>query len=192
MKIGILALQGAFIEHQQMLEELRVTHFLIRNLEDFLQPMDGIILPGGESTAILKMLYDLQIFEPLKSRILSGFPVFGTCAGLILLAKNVSNDSRRGFQTMDITIKRNAYGRQLSSFKTIGNFESIGHVPMTFIRAPLVESNQVDVHVLAQVDGGIVAVRQGNQLGTTFHPELDDDLRIHQYFLEIVSHYMNK
>ena len=183
--IGILALQGAFLEHGQMLEGLGVEHFEIRQLDDLNRPMDGLILPGGESTAMGKLMDCLDMLQPLRERIAGGLPVFGTCAGMILLAKDLGDEPRRFLQTMDIRVLRNAYGRQLGSFFTRGTFAGMEDVPMTFIRAPYIEHvTAPDVEVLATVDGHIVAARQRNMLATSFHPELNDDPRIHRWFLE--------
>lgn len=176
MRVAVLALQGAFAEHQQMLRKLGVESFLVRNLDDWQQSKDGLIIPGGESTAMTRIIRDESLFEPIRQAILDGLPVFGTCAGLIML-------DGQHLATMDITVKRNAYGRQLGSFRTIAPFLGIGEVPMTFIRAPYIEQVGEGVEVLAEVDGHIVAARQGRQLVTAFHPELDEDLRIHQLFL---------
>lgn len=186
MKVAVLALQGAFIEHRQMLQKLNVDSFEIRQRPDADQPFDALIIPGGESTTQGKLLRELDLYMPLKERIEKGMPVFGTCAGMILLAKNLSNDERRHFATMDITVRRNAYGRQLGSFYTESEFKGIGSVPMTFIRAPYIEKVGDEVEVLAQVDGNIVAARQGNQLVTSFHPELNTDTRIHEYFVNMI------
>ncbi len=186
MRIGILALQGAFIEHASVLERLGVQHFEIRQKKDLLQSFDGLILPGGESTVMRKLLLDLGLFQPLSEQIQQGLPVFGTCAGLILLAKEVEGGNRC-FGTMDIAVKRNAYGRQLGSFYTEAVCKGIGTVPMTFIRAPYISSVSSDAEVLAVVDGKIVAARQKNQLVTAFHPELCSDLSVHRYFLDMVK-----
>ena len=183
--IGILALQGAFLEHGQMLEGLGVEHFEIRQSDDLNRPMDGIILPGGESTAMGKLMDCLDMLQPLRKRIAGGLPVFGTCAGMILLAKDLGDEPRRFLQTMDIRVLRNAYGRQLGSFFTRGTFAGMEDAPMTFIRAPYIEQvTAPDVEVLATVDGHIVAARQRNMLATSFHPELNDDPRIHRWFIE--------
>lgn len=187
MRIGILALQGAFVEHAAMLDRLGAEHFEIRQRRDLDQPFDGLILPGGESTTMGKLLRDLGLFQPLKERIQNGLPVFGTCAGLILLAKTVDGGAPC-FGTMDIAVKRNAYGRQLGSFYTEETVKGIGQVPMTFIRAPYIAAVSEGADVLATVDGKIVAARQRNQLVTAFHPELGDDLCVHRYFLEIATH----
>lgn len=188
-RIGVLALQGAFAEHFQVLKQLGAEAFEIRKKSDLNNiPMDGIILPGGESTVIGKLLKELDMFDTLQSRIREGLPVLGTCAGLILLAKEISNDDNRYLGTMDITVKRNAYGRQLGSFYTIGNIDGIGEVPMTFIRAPYIErvDDQKGVQILGKVDGNIVAARQNNMLVTAFHPELTKDVSVHDYFLQLI------
>lgn len=186
MNIGILAVQGAFIEHEQMLSRLGASCFEIRQKSDLSRPMEGLIIPGGESTVQGKLLRDLGMFEPLKEKIEKGLPVFGTCAGLLLLAKEIKNDTRRHFATMDMAAVRNAYGRQLGSFFARAEFDGLGTVPMTFIRAPYIESVGEGVQVLSVVEGRIVAARQGSQLATAFHPELCGDMRVHRYFLEMV------
>lgn len=188
MRIAVLALQGAFIEHEQMLERLGVSSVEIRQKRDLERPYDGLIIPGGESTVQGKLMHELGLFEPIKKQIENGLPVFGTCAGLLLLAKKIENDDRRHLATMDITAVRNAYGRQLGSFYTESNFKGIGKIPMTFIRAPYMDSVSDHVEVLATVDGKIVAARQDNQFVTAFHPELNNDLSVHKYFLNMVSH----
>lgn len=188
-RVAILALQGAFAEHQQMLQRLGAETVLIRNLEDWNRflpvggdgvGMSGLIIPGGESTAMMRIIRDEALFEPVREAILSGMPVFGTCAGLIMLDGG-------HLDTMDIKVRRNAYGRQLGSFHTVSEFRGIGPVPMTFIRAPYIESVSDGVEVLSVVDGHIVAAQQGNQLVTAFHPELDGDTRIHEYFLYMMG-----
>ena len=184
IKIGVLAVQGAFAEHRQILEKLGVETFEIRQLRDLEQDFDGLILPGGESTVQGKLLHDLGLFEPLRERIENGLPTLGTCAGLILLAEKLSNDGHTYFATTPVTVERNAYGRQLGSFYTEENFEGIGKIPMTFIRAPLIQRASQDVQILATVQNQIVAVRYKNQLAISFHPELNSDLRVHQYFVE--------
>ena len=187
--VAILALQGAFIEHEHVLDRLGVDHFEIRQRSDLERPFDALIIPGGESTVIGKLLKDLGILSPLRNRIEKGLPVFGTCAGLIVLSKNVIGGVP-SLATMDITVKRNAYGRQLGSFYTEDGFDGIGKIPMTFIRAPYIDSVGKDVEVLSEVDGRIVAARQGKQLVTAFHPELTEDLSVHRYFLEEVAELM--
>ncbi len=188
-KIGVLAVQGAFAEHRQILEELGAETFEIRQLRDLEQHFDGLVLPGGESTVQGKLLHDLGLFEPLKNLIKKGLPTFGTCAGLILLANKLSNDSHTYFGTLPATVERNAYGRQLGSFYVEENFEGIGKIPMTFIRAPLIQKVAEGVQILATVNDQIVAVRYKNQLAISFHPELNEDLRVHKYFLEMLPHF---
>lgn len=191
MKIGILAVQGAFIEHKHMLDKLNIESFEIRHKKDLEQEMDGLILPGGESTVIGKLVKELELYVTLKQKIEAGLPVLGTCAGLILLAEHISNDERNYFGTLPITVKRNAYGRQLGSFQTIEEVKNIGRIPMTFIRAPYVEVIHKDVEILAKIDGAIVAVQYKNQLGVAFHPELTEDISLHKYFIGIVENACN-
>ncbi len=181
--VGILAVQGAFAEHECTLHALGVRHFQIRQKRDLKRPMDALILPGGESTVMGKLLYELDLFEEIRRRILDGLPVMGTCAGLILLAREVEGHSAY-LGTMDIRVKRNAYGRQLGSFYTEQDFKGVGPVPMPFIRAPYITKVMGQGEILAKADGKIVAARQGYQLAMAFHPEVSGDLRIHQYFLE--------
>ena len=176
MRIAILALPGAFAEHEQMLSRLGVESFLVRKLADWDQPKDGLIIPGGESTAMMRIIRDLGLYEPVKRDIEAGLPVFGTCAGLIML-------DGAHLATMDIKVRRNAYGRQLGSFVTKAEMSHIGETEMVFIRAPYIEEVGEGVEVLSTVDGHIVAARQGKQLVTAFHPELTDDTSIHQYFI---------
>lgn len=185
MRIAVMALQGAFIEHERRLEALGAETFEVRQQADWSQPKDGLVLPGGESTTQLKLLADLGLLEPVRRDILAGLPVFGTCAGLILLAKDVEGEEFDRLSTMDIRVRRNAYGRQLGSFATEQEFKGVGRVPMTFIRAPYIESVSGEAQALAVVNGHIVAARQGSQLVTAFHPELNDDPAIHRYFLSI-------
>ena len=192
MVIAILALQGAFIEHEMILKKLNVDYFEIRKKEDLNKPMDGLIIPGGESTTIGKLLLDLDIFDILKNKIINGLPVFGTCAGMILLAKKIDNQEQTYFATMDIEVMRNAYGRQLGSFYTLGKFDNMENIKMTFIRAPYVKQVFNDAKVLSIIDNHIVAVRQGNQLAISFHPELTDEIRIHQYFINMIEENIKK
>lgn len=187
MKIGVFALQGAFIEHENCLKKLGAEVVEIRKLSHFSDDLDGLVLPGGESTVQGKLLREEGFYEPLKAAIENGKPVFGTCAGMILLAKKIADDTTVHLGVLDAVVKRNAYGRQLGSFKTEENFEGIGKVPMTFIRAPYFESVGKPVTVLATVDGNIVAARQNNILAISFHPELGNDLRVHEYFLNMIK-----
>ncbi len=187
MRIAVLALQGAFIEHEQMLSRLGISTMEIRQKQDLKQPFDGLIIPGGESTVQGKLMRELGLYEPLKGMITAGLPVFGTCAGLLLLAKNIQNDTRVHFATMDIKAVRNAYGRQLGSFYTEAEFRGIGTIPMTFIRAPYIEAVFGEAQSLATVNNHIVAARQNNQLVTAFHPELNDNPAVHQYFIDMIK-----
>ena len=181
MRIAILSLQGAFAEHEAMLRQLGAEPFEVRKLSDWQQPKDGLIIPGGESTTQMKLLRELGLADVVKDAINEGLPVFGTCAGLIML-------SQSHLATMDIEAQRNAYGRQLGSFSTVHEVAEIGKdIPMTFIRAPFINRVYGKARELATVDGRVVAARQDNQLVTAFHPELTNDLRIHDYFLSIVG-----
>ena len=188
-KIGILALQGAFAEHEQVLKALDVETVQIRNQQDWEThaDLDGLILPGGASTVMGKLLHDLDLFEPIKTKINAGLPVFGTCAGLILLAKTIVGDQTKHLASMDINVARNAYGRQLGSFVTNADFKGIGEIPMVFIRGPIIETIGPEVEILAQVNGAIVAAKEKHMLVTSFHPELTGDTRVHTYFLEMIS-----
>ena len=188
MKIGILALQGAFAEHAKVLDKLGVTSVEIRNLEDFQQyqsDLSGLILPGGESTTMGKLLRDQNMLIPLRGAILNDLPVFGTCAGLILLAKKITSQEESHLATMDIVVERNAYGRQLGSFYTEAECKGVGQIPMTFIRGPIISSVGEGVEILATVDDQIVAAQEKNMLVTSFHPELTDDVGLHQYFINM-------
>lgn len=188
MKIGILALQGAFAEHERVLERLGVENVELRNLEDFQKyqkELSGLILPGGESTTMGKLLRDQDMLLPIREAILSGLPVFGTCAGLILLSKEIASQDESHLGTMDMVVERNAYGRQLGSFYTEAECKGVGKIPMTFIRGPIISSVGEDVEILAIVDNQIVAAQEKNMLVTSFHPELNDDIRLHQYFINM-------
>lgn len=186
MKIAVLALQGAFLEHEKAFSALGIQTATIRKLADFSGSFDGIVLPGGESTAQGKLLRESGLFEPIKTAIEGGMPAFGTCAGLILLAKEITNDENSYFGALDVSVRRNAYGRQLGSFRTELFFEGIGRFPAVFIRAPYIE-RAGRAEVLASFDGKIVAVREKKVLGTAFHPELTEDLRVHRYFVEMIG-----
>lgn len=186
MKIGVFALQGAFREHCRMLEMLGAECVEIRRKSSFLRDLGGIILPGGESTVQGKLMREEGLIEPVRDAIGEGMPVFGTCAGLILLAKKISNDDRSYIGSLDATVRRNAYGRQTGSFKAELDFDGVGRYPAVFIRGPVVDSVGSGVNVLAKAGDDIVAVRQKNILGLSFHPELTDDVRIHEYFLKMI------
>ena len=184
MKIGVLALQGAFIEHEKKLIECGAEAFEIRQRNDIERSFDGLILPGGESTVMGKLLHEFDLIQSVRERILGGMPVMGTCAGLILLAEHIVNDDTVHIGTMGITAKRNAYGRQLGCFHTTEQFKGIGEIPMTFIRAPYIESVS-KAKILAEVDGKAVAAQEKKQLALAFHPELDDSVAVHEYFLKM-------
>jgi len=185
-KIGILAIQGAFVEHQRMLERLDTECFEIRKPDDLCKKMDGLILPGGESTVMSKLLRELDLSDPMNEMIREGLPVMGTCAGSILLAKNVIGGEAH-FSTLPVTIERNAYGRQLSSFETRSEFNGNSDTLMIFIRAPAIVDIENDVKVLAHIDDVPVAVRYENQMAISFHPELSDDTTVHSYFLDMIQ-----
>lgn len=182
MRIAVLALQGAFIEHEHMLQSLGAEVFEVRQASDWQQPKDALVLPGGESTVQMRLLSQLGLFEPIQSAIAGGLPVFGTCAGMILLSEGYLG-------TMDIRVRRNAYGRQLGSFNALGSVSHVGDcVPMTFIRAPYIEEIlSPRCEAISTVDGHIVAALQGRQLATAFHPELTADSRMHEFFLKLIG-----
>lgn len=186
MRIGVLAVQGAFAEHIVALEKLGAEAFEIRNTVNLSQPFGGLILPGGESTVMKKMMHDLGLFAPLKEKIASGLPVLGTCAGMILLAKNIDSGEEPCFGTIDITVKRNAYGRQLGSFVCTDRFAD-SDITMRFIRAPYVTETGNNVEILSEHDNIIVAVRQKNQLATAFHPELTDDKAVYEMLFGMIE-----
>lgn len=184
LTVGVLAVQGAFAEHCAALRRAGALPREIRSSCE-LDGIDAIILPGGESTAQGRLMRELGLFEPVAAMIGGGLPVFGTCAGMILLAKNIENDVRRHFVAMDITVRRNGYGRQLASFVTRGRFARHDGVEMVFIRAPYITAAGPDVEILAEIDGRAVAAREGNMLAAAFHPEMTDDLRVLEYFLSM-------
>ena len=192
MKIAVLAVQGAFIEHEKMLARLGAECCEIRQKKDLEQEFDGLILPGGESTVMGKLLRELDLFDPLLSKIKEGMPVLGTCAGLILLAEKLSNDDNVYFGTLPVTVRRNAYGRQLGSFYTEKEVKGVGKIPMAFIRAPYVESVGANAEIIAEADGNIVGVRSGNQIGLSFHPEVTDCTKVHEYFLQLCEETAGK
>ena len=186
MRIGILAVQGAFEEHQSVLQSLGAETILLRQKSD-IKDLDGLVLPGGESTVQGKLLQDLDMLKPLKDLINNGIPVLATCAGLILLAEKISNDNNTWFGTLPVLVKRNAYGRQLGSFYHKGDVGNISDFNMTFIRAPYIVSASDNTRVLATVNNHIVGVQYKNQIGLAFHPELEKDKRIHRYFLSTIK-----
>lgn len=205
--IAVLALQGAFIEHEQRLQSLGCTTIELRQAADLARPFDGLVLPGGESTVQAKLLHDLGMFEPLRQRIAEGLPALGTCAGLILLADH--------FRTLPVTVRRNAYGRQLGSFHAEGRWEGDAEtaktsattnaksqpdacdepapapVPLTFIRAPRIEALDPGVEPLVTLNDTPVAVRHHNQIAAAFHPELDPDNRLYEAFLALIAQTRN-
>lgn len=189
--IGVLALQGSVVEHINLLKKIDGVSILEVKTKKDLDVVDGIILPGGESTTIAKLLHDFKLFEPLKERIERGLPVWGTCAGMILLAKNIVGESPH-LATMDIVVKRNAYGAQLDSFqnKVIIPEISIDPIELVFIRAPWIEKADRNVRILCIINSHIVAARQDNMLVTSFHPELTDDITVHEYFANIVKEFI--
>lgn len=195
-KVGILAVQGAFAEHEAVVRRLGADFKELRQASDLDDDIDCLILPGGESTSQGRMLRDLGMLDRIRQLIENGMPVLGTCAGLILLAQSIDQVNGDGstvdeqhnstwLKTLPVTVRRNAYGRQLGSFHTEAEFAGLGTIPMTFIRAPFITQVGDGVETLAEVDGEVVAVRYKNQLGTSFHPELDGDARIHQMLLSM-------
>lgn len=186
-KIGVLAVQGAFIEHENILRELGAECVELRKKSDITDDIDGLILPGGESTVQGQILRELDMFDALKEKIEHDIPVLATCAGLILLSNDIVNDDHRYFAALPVKVRRNAYGRQLGSFETTEEFKGIGPFKMTFIRAPYIESVGNGVDILARVDDKIVAVRYHHQVGLSFHPELGVDNRIHRHFLDLIK-----
>lgn len=185
--VAVLAVQGAFVEHGRKLARLGATCIELRQRSDLDRPFDALVLPGGESTVQGKLLRDLGMLEPLQKRIREGLPVLATCAGMILLAQRIAQGDGPHLATLPMTVRRNAYGRQLDSFRTVGEVAGIGRAPMTFIRAPYVEEVGPDVEVLAEVDGNIVAVRAGSQWALAFHPELDEPDVVHEAFLRSIG-----
>jgi len=187
-RIGVLALQGAFAEHRRALEALGCTAVEVRKAEE-LENLDGLIIPGGESTTIGSLMAKWGLMEPLKGKIAAGFPVYGTCAGLILLAKEITGSDQPRLGVMDIQVLRNGYGRQVDSFEADLDIPALGPEPFAgvFIRAPIVQGAGPGVEVLAEWQGKPVLVRQGKLLGSTFHPELTSDLRLHRYFLQMLE-----
>lgn len=187
--VGVLALQGDFREHQQTLAAIDVESIQVRTVSE-LQRCDGLIIPGGESTVIQKLAVAFDLFEPLSLAISSGLPTFGTCAGLIMLANEIIDgiEGQKGFGGLDISVRRNAFGNQLDSFEEDLSFKGIDSpVHAAFIRAPIVERVGDGVEVLSQLpDGRIVAVRQKNLLGISFHPEVTGENRVHRLFVESI------
>ncbi|WP_343288265.1 pyridoxal 5'-phosphate synthase glutaminase subunit PdxT [Turicibacter bilis] len=189
IKVGVLAIQGAVAEHLELLNQIPDVCAQEVKYRDELNEVDGLIIPGGESTAIGRLLRDFNLLQPLKERILNGMPVWGTCAGMILLAKSLENDPTVHLGVMDITVERNAYGRQLGSFTTEVEIEKISSnkIPLIFIRAPYVTQVKSDVDILLEVNDHIVACQQKQMLATSFHPELTKDTSFHRYFINMIK-----
>ena len=186
--VGVLALQGAFREHVAAVASLGATAREVRQLKD-IDGIDALIIPGGESTTMGKLLNEWNMLEPLRQRILDGMPVYGSCAGLILLCREIEDSDQPRLGVLDATVRRNAFGRQVDSFETDLSIPEIGAdpIPAVFIRAPVITGVGAGVTVLAEVKGQAVAVRQNNILATSFHPELTPDTRMHSYFLSFCS-----
>ena len=187
MLVAVLALQGDFAEHEAMFGSLGIPSCQLRQKSDLQQDFDALVLPGGESTVQGKLLRELDMLDDIRLRIQDGLPVMATCAGTILLAQEIANTPAVHLGTLGISVRRNAYGRQLSSFHTSGTFADFKDVPMSFIRAPQIDSCIPGVEILAEYDGKITAIRQNRQLAMTFHPELNRDHRIAEYFLREIA-----
>ena len=187
MRIGVLALQGAFVEHIAILNQLKVEALPVR-LPQELVGLDGLVIPGGESTTINKLMLDYNLIGEIRNLAKHGLPVFGTCAGMILLANKVTGLDMESIGVINMTVRRNAFGRQKDSFENELSMPVLGEKPFLgiFIRAPVIERTNSEVEILARLaDGTGVAARQGRLLVSAFHPELTNDLRFHQYFLDI-------
>lgn len=186
--VGVLALQGDYARHQQMLERIGVASRQVRKAGE-LEGVRALVIPGGESTTMLKFLEEEGLMEPLRELHANGAALFGTCAGAILLAKEVTSPAQDSLGLMDVSIERNAYGRQVASHESAEPCPELGEapVPMVFIRAPIIRATGPSVQVLARHRGTPVLVRQGRLLASTFHPELSDDVRVHRYFLDEVQ-----
>ena len=191
MRIGVLAVQGAFAEHEKALRALGAGCVELRQKKDIVG-IDGLVLPGGESTVQGMLLRQLDMFDELKGLISEGLPVLATCAGLILLAQKLDADETVHFGTLPVTVRRNAYGRQLGSFETRAAVGEIADFPLVFIRAPYITERRGDVNVLSTVGGNVVGVEYKNQIGLAFHPEMTSDSRIHESFLRKVRERINK
>ena len=187
MQIGVLALQGAFAAHADCLTSIGVQSVEVRNPEQ-LGSVDALLMPGGESSTMSQLLESSGLFDPIATRIADGMPVFGTCAGMILLASEIldGRSDQRNFSAIDISVRRNAFGRQVDSFETTIN-SSVGDFHGVFIRAPRIERVGDDVEILGSINNEPVLVRQGNVLAASFHPELSNDARLHEYFVSITA-----
>ncbi|MGB8956958.1 MAG: pyridoxal 5'-phosphate synthase glutaminase subunit PdxT [Tumebacillaceae bacterium] len=189
MKIGVLALQGAVAEHIRSMQQAGADEVVPVKWPADLEGLDGLVLPGGESTTIGKLMNKYELMEPLREKAKQGFPMFGTCAGLILLAERIYDQDWAHIGVLDALVDRNSFGRQVDSFETDLTVKGIEGEPYTavFIRAPHIMEVGPDVEVLATFEDRIVTARQGNLLGASFHPELTDDVRLHEYFLRMVE-----
>ena len=187
MQVGVLALQGAFAAHSDCLTSIGVQSIEVRTPEQ-LNSVDALLMPGGESSTMSQLLESSGLFDPISSRIADGMPVFGTCAGMILLASEIldGRSDQRSFSAIDISVRRNAFGRQVDSFEGAIN-SSIGDFHGVFIRAPRIERVGDEVEVLGSINDEPVLVRQGNVLAASFHPELSNDARLHEYFVSITA-----
>ena len=187
MQVGVLALQGAFAAHSDCLTSIGVQSIEVRNPEQ-LSSVDALLMPGGESSTMSQLLESSGLFDPIATRIADGMPVFGTCAGMILLASEIldGRSDQRSFSAIDISVRRNAFGRQVDSFEATIN-SSVGDFHGVFIRAPRIERVGDQVEVLGSINDDPVLVRQGNVLAASFHPELSNDARLHEYFVSITA-----
>lgn len=194
MRVGVLALQGTFIEHIDMLRQLGVESYPIR-LPHELDTLDGLVIPGGESTTMLRLMESFGMIQPIKEMARNGLPIWGTCAGMVLLAKDVSNYEMEPLGLMDVKVRRNAFGNQVDSFEADLEILLVGAEPFhaIFIRAPIIEEARPGIKVLSRLPNGtIVAIRQNRLLACAFHPEFTDDLRFHSYFLNMVSQKLSQ
>jgi 5'-phosphate synthase pdxT subunit len=192
MKIGVLALQGAVSEHIEMLKSLGVEASPVKTV-DQIKSIDGLIIPGGESTTMVKLITKFELVDIIKKRIAEGMPVYGTCAGMILLAKRIKNYEQFSLGVLDISVIRNAFGRQIDSMEIdlqVKGLKTPFHA--IFIRAPIAVELGKDVEALASIKEGVVFLRQGNVFASAFHPELGDDPRIHKMFIQTVERFLNK
>ncbi|MBC5814903.1 MAG: pyridoxal 5'-phosphate synthase glutaminase subunit PdxT [Candidatus Eremiobacteraeota bacterium] len=189
MSVGVLALQGNVIEHLCALEESRAEALPVKTLAD-LDRVSALIIPGGESTTVIKLLERFELFEPIRNRVKDGMPLWGTCMGLIVAARDVVGmPDQPTLDLIDVSVRRNAFGRQVASAEVELDIPALGTdpFPAIFIRAPWIERTGTGVEVLASVDGHGVLVRQGHMLGSSFHPEMGPDRRVHKYFLSMVA-----
>lgn len=192
MKIGVLALQGAIREHVRAMEAPDVEITVVKKVEQ-LEGLDGLVFPGGESTTMRRLINLYGFYEPLKKFAHAGKPIFGTCAGAILMAREIAGQAEPHLSVMDMTVIRNAFGRQRESFEAELPMKHVGEdVQAVFIRAPIIQSVGPGVTVLAEYDGNIVAAQEGPFLACSFHPELTDDDRFHQYFVQMVRESLNE